>query len=216
MKKNITDLQLNQIKGELKKRPLLAIKLNLTLEQLEKFLNGEKVSRIDIGSLHNILLNDRREKCERLRSELSKVVGYRESKVFSEKMEISDTILRNIIENKGPLPSNDTIVKLECFLHYLNGYKVSFDNWQIAEKFVAEHIDDLATQVYEIGRDIQIHSHEIKNLQEFIKTGDKKKLSSFERSNLSYRKNCLTNPIEKLNKISKQINTLTEIYLKME
>ena len=94
----------SHLKSEIKRRPILGLKLGLSAETLHHYYyhtpSDDEILRVEAA-----LYQDRAEKTRRIRDELSKVVGHIESVKISQKLDISDSKSRDIMEGKDLTPS---------------------------------------------------------------------------------------------------------------
>lgn len=196
------------IKVQIKERPLLAYHAEIPLDKWDDYMgsipNAEEINRI-----YHAIQEDKKKKTHRIKDELSKIVGYREAKLFSRKTKVSDTAIRQIIEGKKETVGYSTIDRLELFISLVNpDFKPSVENPLNAKKYTNDYIGDIASDMSDIANHIKYYCNELtenarkmKKSKDWNRQEDIKITASLERN------------IERLKKIKDDIETFWEVYV---
>jgi hypothetical protein len=92
------------------------------------------------------------KKTYRIKKELSKMVGYRESKEYSRKSRVSDTYIRQIIEGKKEKAGYSIIDKLELFISRVNPeFEPSIENSLDIKSYSLDHLAGVANEIKNIS-----------------------------------------------------------------
>jgi transcriptional regulator with XRE-family HTH domain len=135
------------IKKQIKERPLLAYRVGIPLEAWDSYMHSTPSSN-EVNRIYSEIQEDRKRKTLRIKEALSKIVGYRESKEFSRKSGVSDTIIRDIIEGKKDMAGYDVINRLELFLHVtMPDFELSLENPLSIKQYTREYIGEIADQI---------------------------------------------------------------------
>lgn len=135
------------VKKQIKERPLLAYRVNIPLDDWDKYMHSTPPSD-EVNRIYFEIQEDRKRKTSRIKDALSKIVGYRESKEFSRKSGVSDTVIRDIIEGKKEMAGYDVINRLELFLHVtMLNFELSLENPLSVKQYTREYIGEIATQI---------------------------------------------------------------------
>ncbi len=140
------------IKLSMQARPVLFYIIGVPVEQLNTFLlkppTPEEVERI-----RAIIAKDREEKTIRIKDYLSRVVEYREVKHTADKIGISSTSLKNIIEGKTPRATYEMIDKIELFLSTIDGlgFEVSLGNQLTVQEHLTKEIQPITQSINHIS-----------------------------------------------------------------
>lgn len=139
------------VKKQIKERPLLAYRVGIPLENWDKYMHSTP-STDEVNRIYFEIQEDRRRKTLRIKEDLSKIVGYRESKEFSRKSGVSDTVIRDIIEGKKDMAGYDVINRLELFLHVtVTDFELSLENPLSIKRYTHEYIGEIASQINNAG-----------------------------------------------------------------
>lgn len=153
----------HHIKTEIKKRPLLALRLGLQIEQLEKFLVSTPPTD-EVYRIESELLNYRIEKTQQLKAILIDVVGYRKTKIHADKIGVSDTTLRGIIEGTNTTCSFDIISKVELYLNGIAKLKLSFDLNHVDESYLKYKLRETGGTIYDLSQGLARLAHTLQGL----------------------------------------------------
>lgn len=135
------------VKKQIKERPLLAYRVNIPLDDWDKYMHSTPPSD-EVNRIYFEIQEDRKRKTSRIKDALSKIVGYRESKEFSRKSGVSDTVIRDIIEGKKDMAGYDVINRLELFLHVtMPDFELSLENPLSVKQYTREYIGEIANQI---------------------------------------------------------------------
>ena len=212
MSKNNLTNKWSHLKSEIKLRPMLAYRIGIPIDKLQYYLYSTP-SEEEILRIEKIIFNDRAEKTIKIRNALSKIVGYRETVEFSEKIGISDSKLRDIIQEKDKTPSYDIINRIEVFLNAVSDFEISIENLIYAEYFIENEFESLAGKIHKVGENLLINTYEIKNLYR----NAKKKYDNVlveEKNKLEQKIKMLKYQQEELNKAVRKLDYLVETFIK--
>ncbi|MDC2215920.1 hypothetical protein KL86DYS2_10093 [uncultured Dysgonomonas sp.] len=135
------------VKKQIKERPLLAYRVAIPLDDWDKYMHSTPPFD-EVNRIYFEIQEDRKRKTLRIKEALSKIVGYRESKEFSRKSGVSDTVIRDIIEEKKEMAGYDVINRLELFLHVtMTDFELSLENPLSVKQYTHEYIGEIATQI---------------------------------------------------------------------
>lgn len=135
------------VKKQIKERPLLAYRVGIPLDNWDKYMHSTPPSN-EVDRIYFEIKEDRKRKTLRIKEALSRIVGYRESKEFSRKSGVSDTVIRDILEGKKDMAGYDVINRLELFLHVtLTDFELSLENPLSLKQYTQEYIGEIASQI---------------------------------------------------------------------
>lgn len=135
------------IKRQIKDRPLLAYRVGIPLDNWDKYMHSTPNSA-EVHRIYYEIQEDRKRKTLRIKEALSKIVGYRESKEFSRKSGVSDTVIRDIIEGKKDMAGYDVINRLELFLKVtMPEFELSLENPLTVKQYTLEYIGEISSQI---------------------------------------------------------------------
>lgn len=135
------------IKKQIKERPLLAYRVGIPLDNWDRYMHSTPPSN-EVNRIYFEIQEDRKRKTLRIKEALSKIVGYRESKEFSRKSGVSDTVIRYVIEGKKDMAGYDVINRLELFLHVtMTDFELSLENPLSVKQYTREYIGEIASQI---------------------------------------------------------------------
>lgn len=135
------------VKKQIKERPLLAYRVGIPLDNWDQYMHSTPHSD-EVNRIYLEIQEDRKRKTSRIKDALSKIVGYRESKEFSRKSGVSDTVIREIIEEKKDMAGYDVINRLELFLHVtMPDFELSLENPLSVKRYTLEYIGEIASQI---------------------------------------------------------------------
>jgi len=203
----------SHLKSEIKRRPVLAIKLGLSSEQLHHYYYHTPPND-EILRIEKELYKDRAEKTERIRAELSKVVGYREAAQISKKIGISDSKLRDIIEGKDLTPSYDIISKVEFFLYMLFDFRVSLENEEFKNNYLDTMVDNLSAKVNSIGVSLLRCSENMNFLKRYPVNKNYPQLSSSDEHYINGPLFAIEWDLKKLTEAQQEVQIFLETYIR--
>lgn len=138
------------LKKQLADRPLLPFTLGMTIEECRKYSHSTPPSDY-IDKINTAIEEDRKKKTLRIKNELGKIVGYRETCTYAKKFNISDTTLRMIIEGKKTMVSYDVIDKMEMWLNFITGMTLSMENPLTPQRYIKAEFDKIDKTLNEVA-----------------------------------------------------------------
>lgn len=130
------------LKKQLADRPLLPFMLGMTIEECRKYSHSTPPSNY-IDKINTAIEEDRKAKTLRIKNELGKIVGYRESCIYAKRFNISDTTMRKIIEGEKTMISYDVIDKMEIWLNFITGMTLSIENPLTPQRYIKAEFDKI-------------------------------------------------------------------------
>lgn len=198
------------IKKQIKSRPLLAYRINIPLDKWDEYMKSTP-ERNEVNRIYDAIQEDRIQKTARLKEELSKMVGYRESKEFSRKSGVSDTSIREIVEGKKEKAGYDIINRLELFVSRLNQeFEPSIENSLDIKSFTQDQFGEFASEINSIADSLKRNCFkltEIARKQEKLKDwwgNYEEPTAQLERS------------IQSLSELKEKIDTYWSVYIERE
>ena len=122
----------------------------MTPEECRKYSHNSPPSDY-IDKIDAAINEDRKAKTLRIKNELGKIVGYRETCIYAEKFNISDTTMRKIIEGKKEMVSYDVIDKMEIWLNCITGMPLSMENPLTPQRYIKNEFDKIDKTLNEIA-----------------------------------------------------------------
>ncbi|RGL13358.1 hypothetical protein [Bacteroides uniformis] len=138
------------LKKQLADRPLLPFTLGMTIEECRKYSHSTPPSDY-IDKINAAIEEDRKSKTHRIKIELGKIVGYRESCIYAKKFNISDTTMRKIIEGEKTMVGYDVIDKMEIWLNFTTGMTLSIENPLTPQRYIKAEFDKIDKTLNEIA-----------------------------------------------------------------
>lgn len=210
----LTDKQMKtrwtDIKKQIKERQLLAYRVGISLDDWDKYMYSTPTTE-EINRIYNAIQEDRKSKTLRIKNGLSKIVGYRESKEYSRKSGVSDSVIRDILEGKKDKAGYDVINRLELFLNVIMlDFELSIENPLNVKNYTQEYLGEIATNLDRIADNIKQYCF---NLTELARKMEKEKdwrgITIEPTSKLEYN-------IERLSEFKDQIDSFWKIYIDKE
>lgn len=208
---NLTDKQLKNrwtdIKKLIKVRQLLAYRVGIPLEKWDEYML--KVPDADeINRIYFAIQEDRRIKTLRIREPLSKIVGYRESKVFSKKSGVSDTSIREIIEGKKLMAGYEIIDKLELFLSVvLPDFEMSIENTLTLKGYSQDYIGEIATEISQIADGLKFYCLKL------IEMAKKRESETDWKGNTVLPSKSIEFAISRLTSVKNEVDLFWDVYI---
>lgn len=140
------------VKLSIQARPILLYFIGIPVEEVNTFF--QKAPAIEeVERIRAIITKDREEKTIRLKEYLTKVVNYREITYTANRIGISNTSLKNIIEGKTKKATYEMIDKIELFLSTIDGlgFEVSLGNQLTFQKHLSNEIQPITQSINRIG-----------------------------------------------------------------
>lgn len=207
---NLTDRQIknrwSDIKREIKNRPLLAYRVGIPLDQWNEYIHSIP-NREEVNRIYDEIKEDRKQKTKRIREKLGEVIGYREANIYAQKMGISSTTIKNIIENKSPSPSYDMINRIEIFLNAIDEtFEVSLENSISFKEYVQNLINQEMKSINNIANYLNNESYKLLDLL----NGAEKDIFGKPIHPTSYLSRCINN----LHSSKEKLDVIFETYIK--
>jgi hypothetical protein len=203
----------SHLKSEIKRRPILGLKLGLSAETLHHYYYhtppDDEILRVEAA-----LYQDRAEKTRRIRDELSKVVGHREAVKISQKIGISDSKLRDSMGGKDLTPSYDIIAKIEFFLFMIFGFDVSLENEEFKSAYLDTLVDNLSSKVNSIGVSLLRCSENMAFLKKYPVNKNYPRLSSGDEYYLRGPLSAIAWDLKKLTEVQEEIQIFMDTYVR--
>jgi transcriptional regulator with XRE-family HTH domain len=140
----------SHLKRQIRDRQLLAYIIGISAKDINTYMCSSPPNE-EIKRIEEIILNDRKEKTERIKKELSKIIGYRESVEMSKRIGVSDTLIRNIMSEEEKFPSYEVIDKIELFINALKPeFELSLENTLTISKHVNNEVDEIIMDIYRV------------------------------------------------------------------
>lgn len=140
------------VKLSIQTRPILLYLIGVPIEEVNAFF--QKAPTIEeVERIRDIITKDREEKTIRLKEYLAKVVPYGEVTYTANRIGISNTSLKNIIEGKTKKATYEMIDKIELFLSTIDGlgFEVSLGNQLTIQKHLSNEIQPITRNINQIG-----------------------------------------------------------------
>lgn len=195
------------IKKQIKERPLLAYRVNIPLDDWDKYMYSTPSSS-EVNRIYFAIQEDRKVKTLRIKKALSQLVGYREAKEFSRKSGVSDSYIRDIIEGKKDMAGYDIINRLELFLHVtMPDFEVSIENPLNVKNYTYEYIGEIVSQINRIADNLKYDCFKLTELSRKMEKDKDWKGEDIEPTFL------LDSNIKKLSELKEQIDSYWKVYI---
>lgn len=195
------------IKKQIKERPLLAYRVNIPLDDWDKYMYSTPSSS-EVNRIYFAIQEDRKVKTLRIKKVLSQLVGYREAKEFSRKSGVSDSYIRDIIEGKKDMAGYDIINRLELFLHVtMPDFEVSIENPLNVKNYTYEYIGEIVSQINRIADNLKYDCFKLTELSRKMEKDKDWKGEDIEPTFL------LDSNIKKLSELKEQIDSYWKVYI---
>lgn len=130
---------------------MLAYRVGIPLDKRDEYIHSTP-SESEINRIYFAIQDDRKGKTLRIKEALSKVVDYREAKEFSNKIRVSDTVIREIIEGKKQMAGYDVINRLELFLSVIMpDFEIYLENPPDVRSYTQEQIGEILSNVDKVA-----------------------------------------------------------------
>lgn len=150
-----------EVKKQIHERQLLAYRVGIPLDKWDSYMYSTPDTN-EINRIYTAIQEDRKLKTARIREGLSKIVGYRESKEFSRKSGVSDSVIRDIIEEKKKMAGYDIINRLELFLSViLPDFELSIENPLTVKLYSQEYLGEIANELNKIANRLKNYCFEL-------------------------------------------------------
>ena len=204
-----------KLKAEIIKRPFLAFIAQLSFDEINAFLQNEFPTAERLEEINKLLLSDREKKTERLQPLLLKKVGHRGSVKLANKLGVSDTTIKKIIDKKSTAPpSYDLLGNIEMYLFYTSDYKLSIEHLNVSKDYVGNKVSQAKGDIEKIIctlRWIVEFADELKEADKKVKHyfGEKKPNTWI----IEQIQTKIDTSIEELKNIKSDIETLAEDFI---
>ncbi|MDM1556107.1 hypothetical protein [Chryseobacterium indologenes] len=198
------------IKKQINGRQLLAYRVSIPLEKWDEYMHSTP-SENEINRIYDAIQQDRINKTARVKEALSKIVGYRESVVYSKKIGISDSYIREILEGKKVKAGYEIIDKIELFLNtILPDFEMSVENPLTLKNFTQDYANTITNEISKVVENLKDYRFDLSQMITKRETpidwrGDK---ISVTRS-IEYS-------IEKLKDIKEEIDLFWNLYIEKQ
>ncbi len=195
------------VKKQIRARQLLAYRVGISLDDWDKYMYSVP-SAAEINRIYDAIQQDRKNKTLRIKEALSRIVGYRESKEFSRKSGVSDTVIRDIIEGKKDMAGYDVINRLELFINaVIPDFELSIENPLTIKTYTQEYIGAIASSIDKVADNIKQYCYRLTELARKMEKDKDWKGNDIEpSSNLDHN-------IKRLSELKDQIDTYWEMYI---
>ena len=195
------------IKKQIKERPLLAYRVGIPLDDRDNYMHSTP-SRDEINRIYHAIREDRKNKTLRIKENLSKIVGYRESKEYSRKSGVSDTMIRDILEGKKDMVGYDVINRLEIFLcAIVPEFELSIENPLDIKNYTKDSMSDIVSKIHSIADNLKYYSLKL------TETVNKQEKDKDYLGNVIEPSRYIESSIQRLEELKNQIDLLWETYI---
>ncbi|AIM37588.1 hypothetical protein KO02_13500 [Sphingobacterium sp. ML3W] len=207
----MTEKQVKQrwvdIKKTITARPLLAYLTGIPYNEWNQYMSSFP-SASEINRIYDNIRDDRTQKTKRIKDELQNIVGYREAKQFSKKIGVSDSTIREIIEEKKLVAGYSIINRLEVFINVINPtFELSIENPLSKEIIVKDEFEEIINDVRNISNSLLRESFELTDVAKNMKAKlDWHKEISHPAKGIDYT-------IERLKEVREKISLIYETYI---
>jgi len=207
----LTDKQIKtrwiDIKKQIKERQLLAYRVGISLDNWDKYMYSTP-SMDEINRIYLAIQQDRKDKTSRIKEGLSKIVGYRESKEFSRKSGVSDTVIRDILESKKDMAGYDVINRLELFIHaVIPDFELSIENPLTIKSYTQEYVGEIASDINKVADNLKQYCYRLTEMaRKMEKEKDWNGNEIEPSSSIDYN-------IKRLSELKEQIDSYWKMYI---
>ncbi len=198
------------IKKQINARQLLAYRVSIPVEKWDEYMHSTP-SEDEINRIYEAIQQDRINKTARLKEALSKIVGYRESVVYSKKIGISDSYIREILEGKKVKAGYEIIDKIELFLNtILPDFEMSIENPLTLKSFTQDYANKITNDINKVVENLKDYRF---NLSQMI---TKRETSTDWNGNKISVTRSIEYSIERLTEIKQEIDLFWSIYIERQ
>lgn len=149
------------IKKQINARQLLAYRVSIPVEKWDEYMHSVPPEN-EINRIYEAIQTDRLNKTKRVKEALAKIVGYRESALYSKKIGVSDSSIREIIEGKKEKAGYELLDKLELFLNtILPDFEMSIENPLTIKNFSQDYTNEIAQDLTRIIDNLKDYRFEL-------------------------------------------------------
>ncbi len=168
-------------------------------------------SEDEINRIYEAIQQDRINKTARVKEALSKIVGYRESVVYSKKIGISDSYIREILEGKKVKAGYEIIDKIELFLNtILPDFEMSIENPLTLKNFTQDYATKITNEINKVVENLKDYRF---NLAQMI---TKREATTDWKGNKISVTRSIEYSIEKLTDIKEEIDLFWNLYIEKQ
>ncbi|MGV4413215.1 hypothetical protein [Chryseobacterium sp. T1] len=210
----LTDKQIktrwNDIKKQINARQLLAYRVGIPVEKWDEYMHSIP-SKEEINRIYEAIQTDRINKTTRLKNELGKIVGYRESVIFSKKIRVSDTSLREILEGKKTKAGYETIDKIELYLNtIMPDFQMSIENPLSLRNFTQDFANEIGVELTKVAENLKDFRFKL------IQLATKQEENTDWRGNKIPASNTIEYSIKKLSELKNDIDSFWNVYIEKQ
>ncbi|MFD2556046.1 hypothetical protein [Sphingobacterium tabacisoli] len=195
------------IKKTISARPLLAYLTGIPCKEWNLYMTSLP-STDEINRIYDAIQDDRTLKTKRIKDELQNIVGYREAKQLSKKIGVSDSTIREIIQEKKITAGYGIINRLEVFINIVNpDFELSIENPLSKEIIVKDEFDEIIYEIRNISNSLLRESFELTDVAKNMKAKlDWHKEISHPAKGVEYS-------IKRLNEVQEKISLIYDTYI---
>lgn len=198
------------IKRQINARQLLAYRVSIPVEKWDEYMHSTP-SEDEINRIYEAIQQDRINKTARVKEALSKIVGYRESVVYSKKIGISDSSIREIIEGKKIKAGYEVIDKIELFLNtILCDFEMSIENPLTLRNFIQDYANTVTNDINKVVENLKDYRFE---LSQMIIKGET--TTDWKGNKIPVTKS-IEHSIERLKDIKEEIDLFWNLYIEKQ
>lgn len=198
------------IKKQINARQLLAYRVSIPVEKWDEYMHSTP-SEDEINRIYEAIQQDRINKTARVKEALSKIVGYRESVVYSKKIGISDSYIREILEGKKVKAGYEIIDKIELFLNtILPDFEMSIENPLTLKNFTQDYTTKITNEINKVVENLKDYRF---NLAQMI---TKREATTDWKGNKISVTRSIEYSIEKLTDIKEEIDLFWNLYIEKQ
>lgn len=198
------------IKKQINARQLLAYRVSIPVEKWDEYMHSTP-SEDEINRIYEAIQEDRINKTARVKEALSKIVGYRESVVYSKKIGISDSYIREILEGKKVKAGYEIIDKIELFLNtILPDFEMSIENPLTLKSFTQDYANNITNDINKVVENLKDYRFNL--AQMFTK---RETATDWKGDNISVTRS-IEYSIERLTNIKEEIDLFWNLYIEKQ
>ncbi|MDV3582759.1 hypothetical protein CMU85_14705 [Elizabethkingia anophelis] len=149
------------IKKQINARQLLAYRVSIPVEKWDEYMHSIPPEH-EINRIYEAIQQDRINKTTRIKEALSKIVEYRESVVYSKKIGISNSYIREILEGKKVKAGYEIIDKIELFLNtILPDFEMSIENPLTLKSFTQDYANTITNDINNVVENLKDYRFEL-------------------------------------------------------
>lgn len=198
------------IKKQINARQLLAYRVGIPVEKWDKYMHSIPEEN-EINRIYEAIQQDRINKTLRLKNELSKIVGYRESVIFSKKIGVSDSLIREILEGKKVKAGYEVIDKIELYLNtIMSDFEMSIENPLTIRNFTQDFANQIGNEITKIAESLKDYRFD------FMQMATKQETRTDFRGNKMPASRSIELSMQKLAEIKENIDLFWSVYIEKQ